>query len=174
LDVIPRNWYTETELRHGTGKWDILRKGFLLTFLFEYQWMDTVDDALQIAKATIFKLPQEPEEFVQPEWTHQLSHALECYKLQAEDDDDDPSNINISETEGSHEVQGPSIEDLDITAPLKMKQANIGTDEDPKYVTLGDYWDDATVDKFVELLRKCQDLFSTKLTELKGIHVDLG
>ena len=64
LDVIPRNWYTETELRHGTGEWDILREGFLLTLLFEDQWMDTVDDALQVVKATIFKKPLEPKEIV--------------------------------------------------------------------------------------------------------------
>src|SRR5271168_607599 len=32
LDVIPMNWYTETELHHGTSEWDILREGFLLTF----------------------------------------------------------------------------------------------------------------------------------------------
>jgi len=34
----------------------MLHEGFLLTFLFEDQWMDTVDDALQVVKATIFKI----------------------------------------------------------------------------------------------------------------------
>ena len=34
---------------------------------------------------------------------------------------------------------------------------------------LGDYWDDAMVDKVVELLREYQDLFPTKIMELKGI-----
>jgi len=34
LDVIPRNWYTKVELLHDTCEWDILREGFLLTFLF--------------------------------------------------------------------------------------------------------------------------------------------
>ena len=46
LDVIPMNWYTKTELRHGTIKWDILHEGFLLTFTFEDRWWHTVDDAL--------------------------------------------------------------------------------------------------------------------------------
>ena len=46
LDVIPRNWYTDTELRHDTGEWDILRTVFLSTFLFEDQWMDPVDEVL--------------------------------------------------------------------------------------------------------------------------------
>ncbi len=62
VDVIPRNWYTEIELQHGTGKLDILHEGFLATFLFEYQWMDTMDDVLQMGKATIFKMPPKLEE----------------------------------------------------------------------------------------------------------------
>lgn len=57
LDVIPRKWYTKTELRHGTSKWDILCEGFLSTFIFEDQWMDTMDDALQLVKTAIFRTP---------------------------------------------------------------------------------------------------------------------
>ena len=66
------------------------------------------------------------------------------------------------------------IEDLDITAALKTKQANIGMKDKPKYAMLGDYWDDATVDKVGELLHEYQDLFPTKITDLKGIVGDLG
>ena len=91
-----------------------------------------------------------------------------------EDEDDDPRNINIPETEGSHEVWGPSIEDPDITVPLKRKQVNIFRDVELKSVTLGDYLDDATVDKVVELLREYQDLFLTKIMELEGILGNLG
>ena len=43
-----------------------------------------------------------------------------------------------------------------------------------KYVMLGDYWDDAMVDKVTELLHGYQDLFLTKITYLKGIVGDLG
>lgn len=68
----------------------------------------------------------------------------------------------------------PATEDPDITAPLKMKQVNIGTEEKPKYATLGDYWDDATVENVFELLREHRDLFPTKIMELKGILGDLG
>eukprot|EP00253_Pinus_taeda_P005731 PITA_05731 len=39
---------------------------------------------------------------------------------------------------------------------------------------LGDYWDDATMNKVIELLPKYQDLFPTKITKLKGILGDLG
>ena len=51
---------------------------------------------------------------------------------------------------------------------------NIGTEEELKYVMLGDYWDDTTIEKIVKLLWEYQDLFPTKITELKGILGDLG
>jgi len=69
-------------------------------------------------------------------WPCQLSQALACYNVQVEDDEDDPGNINIPEFEGSHEVRYPEIEDPDIMTPLKTKQVNIGTEEEPKYATL--------------------------------------
>ena len=34
LDTIPMNWYLETELRHGTAEWDVLKERFMLTFSF--------------------------------------------------------------------------------------------------------------------------------------------
>lgn len=58
--------------------------------------------------------------------------------------------------------------------PMKTKQVNIGTEVEPKFAKIGDYWDDMTVDKVAELLRKYQDLFPTKFTDLKGIIEDLG
>ena len=39
---------------------------------------------------------------------------------------------------------------------------------------LGDYWDDAMVDKVTELLREYQDLFPTKIMDLKGVVGNLG
>lgn len=41
-------------------------------------------------------------------------------------------------------------------------------------MTLGDYWDDAMVDKVTELLREYYDLIPTKITDLKGIIGNLG
>lgn len=84
--------------------------------------MDTIDNAFQVGKAAIFKVPLELEEIVPPDWSCQLSQALECYNVQIEDDEDDPRNINIPETEGSREVRGPTIEDPDITTPLKTNK----------------------------------------------------
>jgi len=55
------------EHRHGTSKWDILHEGFFLTFTFEDRWSDTVDDALQVVKLVIFKIPQERMEVLELE-----------------------------------------------------------------------------------------------------------
>jgi len=41
--------------------------------------------------------------------------------------------------EGYREVQGPLIEDPDITVPVRKKQVNIGTEVEPKYAMLDDY-----------------------------------
>ena len=58
LDVIPMNWYSEMELHHGTGEWDILREGFIMKFNFEYGF-DCIDEVLQEVKATIFRILQD-------------------------------------------------------------------------------------------------------------------
>jgi hypothetical protein len=39
---------------------------------------------------------------------------------------------------------------------------------------VGDYWDDATISKIIELLHEYQDLFPTKFTDMKGIKVPMG
>lgn len=46
---------------------------------------------------------------------------LECYNVKAKEEDEDPRNINIPETEGHHKVEGPQLENLDITEPLKTR-----------------------------------------------------
>eukprot|EP00253_Pinus_taeda_P024001 PITA_24001 len=119
-----------------------------MTFSFE-DWFDGIDEALKEVKAAIFRILQDPLDLTQPEWDTQLSHALECYNVTAEEEDDDPQNINIPETEDHREVE-------------------------PKFVNIGDYCDNATVDKVIELLHEYHDLFPTKFTDLKGIIGDLG
>jgi len=59
-------WYLETKLCHGTTKWDLLKEGFLLTFIFE-DGFTSIDEALQEIKVVIFVTPQEPMEWVQPD-----------------------------------------------------------------------------------------------------------
>jgi len=45
---------------------------------------------------------------------------------------------------------------------------------EPKYAMLDDYWDNKTVDKVAKLLHEYQDLFPTKIMDLKGLVKDLG
>ncbi len=114
------NWYIETNLHHGIGEWDILCEGFMMTFSFG-DGFDSIDEALQEVKATIFRIPQDPLYLIQIEWATQLNHALECYNVTTEDEDEDLWKINIPEI-GHCEVRGPHIENLDITTPVRTKQ----------------------------------------------------
>jgi len=82
------------ELLHGTAEWDIWREGFLLTFIF-YDRFTSIDEVLQEIKAIIFRTPQETMEWIQPYWSTQRCHALECYNVIAEEEDEDLRNINI-------------------------------------------------------------------------------
>ena len=66
------------------------------------------------------------------------------------------------------------MQTIDVTKALKLREVNIGTEEQPKLARIGDYWDDDTVGKVAKLLTKYQDLFPTKFSELKGITGDLG
>lgn len=59
------NWYLEIELRHGMDEWDIPREFFLLNFSFEDGFI-CINEVLQEIKATIFKMPEELVEWVQP------------------------------------------------------------------------------------------------------------
>ena len=54
LDTVPRNWYTETELRKGTTTWPLMIDSFLLTFAFESEYPG-VDQDLQVIKSKIFE-----------------------------------------------------------------------------------------------------------------------
>jgi hypothetical protein len=58
--------------------------------------------------------------------------------------------------------------------PLRMHKVNIGTEDKPKFANIGDYWNDETVEKIVDLLHEYQDLFSTTFSEMKGIVGELG
>ena len=46
---------------------------------------DCIDEALQKVKATIFRIPQDPLDLIQPDWDTQLSHTLECYNVTVEE-----------------------------------------------------------------------------------------
>ena len=89
----------------------------------------------------------------QPDWNEQEANAVECYNL-AIDEDDDPRNIKIPESEGQCKVHGPAFEAPKVTQPLKTRTVNIGSEEKPKYATIGDYWDEQMVRKVTQLLHE--------------------
>jgi hypothetical protein len=51
---------------------------------------------------------------------------------------------------------------------------NIGTTDNPKMASIGDYWDEQTVERIVELQCEYNDLFPTTFTEMKGITGEIG
>ena len=111
LDTIPRNWYTETELRKGTTTWPLMIDNFLLTFAFESEY-PSVYQALQVIKSKIFE-DCTISESAQPEWAIQLKEALECYNFASKpgEEDEDPRNTNIPESEGTRDGWGTTVRD---------------------------------------------------------------
>jgi hypothetical protein len=62
-------------------------------------------------------------------------------------------------TKGEHAVEGPKLESVEYANPLRMHKVNIGTKDNPKFTNIGDYWNEETVEKIVDLLHEYQDLF---------------
>ena len=169
LDSNPRHWYMETELRHGTESWYILRENLYLTF--DQSQYSLVDDSLELIH---MKIVEDPSPIcTQLDWTSQIENASECYNFTI-DEDDNPRNINISESEGLCTVVGPTPKCLEIIKKLKIKKVNIRTEETLKIVSIGNYWDDKTIGQVVDLLQEYQDLFPTKFQDMKGILRGLG
>ena len=100
---------------------------------------------------------------------------MECYNVSGgPEDDDELHNISIPEKEGSRDVAAPDIPTDPMNRPLKIRKVNIGTEENPKFASVGDYWDEETMENITDLLHEFQDLFPTKFSKMKGIMGDLG
>jgi hypothetical protein len=99
---------------------------FIATFLVESQY-PTVDQALQVVRHKVFEeAPNLPLEQEEHEWTVPLHKLQGCYNINV-DEDDDPRNVNIAETEGQRDIEGPGIELPFIGKPIKINKVNIGT-----------------------------------------------
>ena len=81
-----------------------------------------------------------------------MKSAMGCYNLVAEEDED-PCNVNIQESEGSRDVQGPALEIPEITKKVKIKKVNIRIEANPKVASIGYYWDDEIVGHIADLCR---------------------
>jgi hypothetical protein len=66
-------------------------------------------------------------------------------------------------------VEGPYLESEVFSTPIKVKKVNIGTIDNPKMASIGDYWDEQIVERTTELLCEYNDLFLTTFAEMKGI-----
>ena len=71
-------------------------------------------------------------------------------------------------------MEVPSLESEVFVAPIKVKIVKIGTTNNPKMESIGDYWDEQTVERIIELLHEYNDLFPTTFTKMKGIARELG
>jgi hypothetical protein len=173
LDTTPINWYLQVELHLTTVDWYGMTQKFVDTFLFESQY-PIVDQALQVVRHKVFEeAPSLPLEHEEDEWTAPLQKLQGCYNINA-NEDDDPRKVNITEIEGQRDIEGPGIELPFIGQSINIKKVNIGTKKAPKLVNVGDYWDDATIDKIIELLHEYHDLFPAKFTDMKGIKGPMG
>ena len=56
--------------------------------------------------------------WTQLDWSTQLYDSLECYNVTTEEGEEYLWNINISEIEGHHKVEGPQVEYQDMSTPL--------------------------------------------------------
>ena len=130
-----------------------MTQNFVTTFLFEIQY-PTVDQVLQIVIQKVFEgAPSFPLEQEEDEWTVPLQKLQGCYNINV-DEDDDPRKVNITKTEGQRDIEGLGIELPFIGQPIKIKKVNIGTEKELKLANVGDYWDDATIDKIRKLLHE--------------------
>jgi len=104
-----------------------------------------------------------------------ICELIECYKVAKEDyEEEDLRNVQVPETQVEQAIEGTKLESTAYTEPIKTRKVNIETTENPKFVQIGYYWNDETVEKIACLNREYQDLFPTKFSEMKGIAGDLG
>ena len=86
---------------------------------------------------------------------------MECYNITGESDDNDPLKINIPNSEGICIVDGASITTNQFLKPRKIKKVKTGSNENPKFDNIGDYWDGNTVGNITVLLHAFQYMFPT-------------
>jgi copper chaperone CopZ len=165
------NWYTHQELRKGTVTWTTLQQNFSITFSIEHE-NNNIDAALKWIRGVIFIKELEVQLSTEEKQRNKqtLKDLLACYHVQGESlNEDDLRNIQIKKVEGERDVEGPPIESKVISMSIKVNKFNIRTTEQPKMASIGDYWDEKTVESIIELLCEYNDLFPTTFTEMKGI-----
>jgi hypothetical protein len=109
LDTMPINWYLQEELCLATSDWYNMTQNFVATFSFESQY-PSVDQAIQVVIHKLFEeAPNLHTEQEEDEWTEPIQKLQGYYNINV-DEDDDPRNVNIVETEGQRDIEGPGVE----------------------------------------------------------------
>jgi hypothetical protein len=150
----------------GTASWTVLQQNFRVTFSFEHE-NPNIDATLKQIRGMVFiKQPKFKLITKEQQWNrHTVKELLSCYHVQEEaPDEDDLCDIQIEEVEGEREVECPPLESEVIVVSIKVKKVNIGTMENPKMASIGDYWDEKTVESITELLHKYNVIFPTTFT----------
>jgi hypothetical protein len=148
----------------------------VVTFSFENE-SPKIDIALKVVRDNIF---EEPKFEIIPTYQNQkrqtIRQLLHCYHVTKEDDpaEENPCNIQIPEVEGEREVEGTKIDLEYYVAPLKIRKVNIGTVENPKIASIGDYWDNEIIERIIELLREYSDFFPVTFSKMKVLAGELG
>jgi hypothetical protein len=57
---------------------------------------------------------------------------------------------------------------------LKINKVNIGTAENPKIASIGDYWDNHTIERITKLLCEYSDLFPATFSYMKELAGEIG
>jgi hypothetical protein len=143
LEGIPKNWYVDQKMRRGTTEWATLQQNFVVTFSFEHE-NPNIDSTLNQTRGVIFI--DEPKVEIITNYQQQnrqtIKELLSCYHAEEEAPDGNYShNIQNIEIKGEREVEGPYMELEVFTAPIKVNKFNIGTTDNPKIESIGDYWD---------------------------------
>ena len=173
LDVMSQYWYVSAKLCRKITTSEELTVCFTHTFSFANSNRD-VHNALQLIHDVVLKVvlvtyPMDPHAH------RHMQSMMECYNVSGGPKDGEGLwNINISKIEGTRDVAAPDVSMDPMNQPLKSRKVNIGIEENPKFASVGDYWDEETMTKIMNLLHEFQDLFSTKFSEMKGILGDLG
>ena len=72
-----------------------------------------------------------------------------------------------TDIEGEREVESRYLESEEFFAPIKVNKFNIRTNENPKMESIGDYWDEKTVERIIELLCEYSNMFPMTFTKMK-------
>ena len=90
-----------------------------------------------------------------PQLNVTVENMIQCYNIlgeYGETEDDYPYDIQILESEGRRVVEGLGISSNNFLNLLKTMKVNIGSHENPKFANIGDYWEDETIRKIINLL----------------------